>query len=200
MDVVLALFARGLGGRDVALQRILVIPIILAGVVQVPGIARMAKVAFLLGSPGVFRPGHAVGGAKEKCAPERGCERKNFNEPTHGPQVSLANIGEFGAYQIPRGPRDKGRALPQKGTSCLAAYRPRITDSVGRGRPRVEPSPRTLVWPGRTSDPGESSRRHQNQHIARIRLVRAPETWLPRRLLHFSTRSGRGTECPAVNA
>lgn len=71
-ELALAGFAIGLGwlGRDVALQRIVVIAVVLTGVGQIPGIGRMAEVALLLRSSRVFRSCHACGRTKEERAAE----------------------------------------------------------------------------------------------------------------------------------
>lgn len=83
--LVLAWLGVGLGrrGGNVALQGIFMIAIILARVVQVPGIGGMAKRAFLAGSARVFGLGDSGGGTEKERAGKHRSERKNFNKSTH---------------------------------------------------------------------------------------------------------------------
>ena len=60
----------------------------------------MAKVAFLLRSSGIFRPGGTIDRTEEERAAEDGTQRENFNHPSHG-----CIKCEFTANQMPRGPR-----------------------------------------------------------------------------------------------
>jgi hypothetical protein len=81
-----------LGGRGIALQRVMVVAKIFAGVVQVPGIGRMAEVAFLLSSAGVLGPGVARGGAEEERAREGGSQHQNFKKPIHNVELVRASM------------------------------------------------------------------------------------------------------------
>src|SRR5580704_2873717 len=70
--------------RDVALQRVVMVAVVFAGVGEVPGVAGMAEVAVLLGAAGVLRFGGAGGGAEEECAAEDRSKSDDFDDPAHG--------------------------------------------------------------------------------------------------------------------